>query len=46
MSNDIYNFPKDVAKGYSNAGFTVIVQDNYYGEKIPYILELMALEKK
>lgn len=32
-------------KRYSNAGFTVIVQDNYYGEKLPYILELLAPEK-
>lgn len=40
-----YQLTAEVAKGYSNAGFTVIVQDNYYGEKLPYILELMAPEK-
>ncbi len=40
-----YYLTAEVAKNYSKAGFTVIVQDNYYGEKLPYILELMAPEK-
>lgn len=40
-----YQLTAKVAKGYSNAGFTVIVQDNYYGEKLPYILELLTPEK-
>ncbi|WP_445493064.1 hypothetical protein [Niallia sp. 03133] len=40
-----YQLTAEVAKGNSKAGFTVIVQDNYYGEKLPYFLELMAPEK-
>ncbi|WP_268745136.1 hypothetical protein [Cytobacillus firmus] len=27
-----YQLTAEVAKCYSNAGFTVIVQDNYYGQ--------------
>ena len=40
-----YKLTAEVAKCYSKAGFTDIVQDNYCGEKLQYILELMAPEK-
>ena len=39
-----YKLTAEVAKCYSKAGFTDIVQDNYCGEKLQYILELMAPE--
>ena len=39
-----YRFTAEVAKQYHSAGFTVVMQDNYYGEKLPYILDLLAPE--
>lgn len=36
-----YRLTAPAAKGYHDAGFTVVVQDNYYGEKLPLMLELL-----
>lgn len=40
-----YRLTAETAKQYHKAGFTVVVQDNYYGEKLPYILGLLAPEQ-
>lgn len=37
-----YRLTAITAKEYHVAGFDVVVQDNYYGEKLPYMLELLA----
>ncbi|MDL2298405.1 AAA family ATPase [Synergistaceae bacterium OttesenSCG-928-D05] len=39
-----YRLTTETAKRYHEAGFTVIMQDNYYGEKLAYVLELLAPE--
>lgn len=39
-----YRLTAMVAKAYHQAGFDVVVQDNYYGEKLPYMLELLPPE--
>ncbi|MDL2215847.1 AAA family ATPase [Ruminococcaceae bacterium OttesenSCG-928-N02] len=36
-----YRLTAQAAKQYCEAGFTVVMQDNYYGEKLPYILKLL-----
>lgn len=37
-----YELTASAAKRYHDAGFTVVVQDNYYGEKLPWFLSLLA----
>ena len=37
-----YRLTAEAAKAYHEAGFTVVVQDNYYGEELPCMLELLA----
>ena len=39
-----YCLTAETAKRYHKAGFTVVMQDNYYGEKLSYILNLLAPE--
>ena len=39
-----YRLTAQAAKEYHAAGFTVVVQDNYYGDELPYMLELLAPE--
>lgn len=39
-----YRLTAEAAKMYHQAGFTVVMQDNYYGEKLPYVLSLLAPE--
>lgn len=39
-----YRLTAETAKRYHKAGFTVVMQDNYYGEKLPYVLDLLAPE--
>lgn len=36
-----YRLAAEAAKGYRDAGFAVVLQDNYYGEMLPRILELL-----
>ncbi len=36
-----YHLTAQAAKGYYDAGFTVIVQDNYLGEKLPEFLNML-----
>ncbi|MFV0399132.1 MAG: AAA family ATPase [Oscillospiraceae bacterium] len=40
-----YRLTAQAAKQYHKAGFTVVVQDNYYGDKLPYLLSLLAPEQ-
>lgn len=37
-----YRLTANAAKEYHNEGFIVIIQDNYYGEKLPYFLKLLG----
>ncbi|MDL2264173.1 hypothetical protein LJC31_05925 [Synergistaceae bacterium OttesenSCG-928-I11] len=39
-----YRLTVETAKRYHEACFTVVMQDNYYGEKLAYVLELLAPE--
>ena len=39
-----YRLTAEAAKQYHRAGFTVVMQDNYYGEKLLYVLGLLAPE--
>ncbi len=39
-----YRLTAEAARQYHRAGFTVVIQDNYYGEKLPYVLNLLAPE--
>lgn len=39
-----YRLTAQVAKEYHKSGFTVIAQDNYYGEKLPLFLEMLQPE--
>ena len=36
-----YRLTADAARAYHAAGFDVIAQDNYYGEMLPYMLNLL-----
>jgi predicted kinase len=36
-----YQLTAQTAKAYADNGFTVIVQDNYYGEMLPFVLSLL-----
>lgn len=40
-----YRLTAQAAKQYHAAGFTVVMQDNYYGEKLPYVLDLLSPER-
>lgn len=37
-----YRLTAQATREYHKNGFTVIVQDNYYGEKLPYFLSLLS----
>lgn len=39
-----YRLAAHAAKEYHQAGFTVILQDNFYGDSLPYMLDLLAPE--
>lgn len=39
-----YRLTAAAARGYHEAGFTVIVQDNYYGAQLPYFVGLFQQE--
>lgn len=39
-----YRLTAGVAKEYHQAGFDVVVQDNYYGEKLPYMIKRLSPE--
>lgn len=39
-----YRLAAGAAKEYHKAGFTVVMQDNYYGEKLPFVLNLLEPE--
>lgn len=39
-----YKLTVETAKRYHDAGFTVVMQDNYYGEKLAYVVDLLAPE--
>ncbi len=38
-----YRLAAQAAIAYWNAGFTVVLQDNYYGEMLPLVLSLVAV---
>lgn len=40
-----YLLAAETAKQYHKAGFTVVMQDNYYGEKLPLMLDLLKPEQ-
>lgn len=37
-----YRITAGVARMYFDGGFSVVMQDNYYGDKLPYIVELLG----
>lgn len=39
-----YRLTANAAKEYHHAGFDVVVQDNYYGEQLPHMIDLLAPE--
>lgn len=39
-----YRLTAQAAKQYHKAGFTVVMQDHYYVDKLPYVLRLLASE--
>lgn len=36
-----YRLTAEAARGYWQAGFDVVIQDNYYGEMLPYMISLL-----
>lgn len=37
-----YRLTADAARGYHAADFDVVVQDNYYGERLPFFIDLLG----
>lgn len=37
-----YRLTAGAAHAYHAAGFTVVMQDNYYGDRLPYVMGLLA----